>query len=125
MTALRFHDLTVTRITPEAAGAVAITLNVPADLREAFDFAPGQFLTVRATIGGADVRRSYSISSARSLLQQGELELGIRPVEGRRRVEAHQVALDGVVEHAPHPPHADQRGKASSIGQKPFHKNDR
>ena len=82
MTALRFHDLTVARVTPEAAGAVAITLAVPADLRQAFDFAPGQFLTVRADIGGADVRRSYSISSARSQLQHGELELGIRPVEG-------------------------------------------
>lgn len=79
---MRFHDLTVARITPEAAGAVAITLAVPADLRKAFDFAPGQFLTVRADIGGADVRRSYSISSARSQLQHGELELGIRPVEG-------------------------------------------
>jgi len=82
MTALRFHDLTVARVTPEAAGAVAITLAVPTDLRKAFDFAPGQFLTVRADIGGADVRRSYSISSARSQLQHGELELGIRPVEG-------------------------------------------
>jgi ring-1,2-phenylacetyl-CoA epoxidase subunit PaaE len=82
MTALRFHDLTVARITPEAAGAVAITLAVPTELREAFDFAPGQFLTLRATIDGADVRRSYSISSARSQLKNGELELGIRPVEG-------------------------------------------
>jgi ring-1,2-phenylacetyl-CoA epoxidase subunit PaaE len=82
MTALRFHDLTVARVTPEAAGAVAITLAVPADLRAAFDFAPGQFLTVRATIAGADVRRSYSISSARSQLKNGEVELGIRPVEG-------------------------------------------
>ena len=82
MTALRFHDLTVAQVTPEAAGAVAITLAVPTDLRQAFDFAPGQFLTVRADIGGADVRRSYSISSARSQLQRGELELGIRPVEG-------------------------------------------
>ncbi|PUE11627.1 phenylacetic acid degradation protein [Limnohabitans sp. T6-5] len=82
MTALRFHDLTVARVTPEAAGAVAITLAVPADLREAFDFAPGQFLTVRAAIDGADVRRSYSISSARSQLKNGEVELGIRPVEG-------------------------------------------
>ena len=79
---MRFHDLTVSRVTPEAAGAVAITLAVPADLREAFSFQPGQFLTVRADIGGADVRRSYSISSARSQLQVGELELGIRPVEG-------------------------------------------
>ncbi|MEY4733934.1 MAG: 1,2-phenylacetyl-CoA epoxidase, subunit [Pseudomonadota bacterium] len=82
MTALRFHDLTVARVTPEAAGAVAITLAVPTELREAFDFAPGQFLTVRATIDGTDVRRSYSISSARSQLKHGELELGIRPVEG-------------------------------------------
>ena len=79
---MRFHDLTVSRVTPEAAGAVAITLAVPADLREAFSFQPGQFLTVRADIGGADVRRSYSISSPRSRLAQGELEVGIRPVEG-------------------------------------------
>ncbi len=79
---MRFHELTVSRITPEAAGAVAITLAVPSDLRAQFDFQPGQFLTVRAEVDGADVRRSYSISSPRSRLAQGELELGIRPVEG-------------------------------------------
>lgn len=83
MSAPRFHDLQIARVHPEAAGAVAITLNVPADLRSSFDFQPGQFLTLRADIGGADVRRSYSISSARSQLQkQGVLEVGIRPVEG-------------------------------------------
>jgi ring-1,2-phenylacetyl-CoA epoxidase subunit PaaE len=83
MSAPRFHDLQIARISPEAAGAVAITLNVPADLRSSFDFQPGQFLTLRADIGGSDVRRSYSISSARSQLQQrGELEVGIRPVQG-------------------------------------------
>ena len=79
---MRFHDLSVVRVTPEAAGAVAITLAVPAALRDTFAFQPGQFLTVRADINGADVRRSYSISSPRSRLQHGELELGIRPVEG-------------------------------------------
>ena len=83
MSALRFHDLKVARVTPEAAGAVAIALQVPAELRAQFAFEPGQFLTVRADINGADVRRSYSISSPRSrLTQHGELELGIRPVEG-------------------------------------------
>ena len=79
---MRFHDLTVSRVSSEAAGAVAITLAVPAELRTQFDFQPGQFLTLRADIDGADVRRSYSVSSARSQLQRGELELGIRPVEG-------------------------------------------
>jgi len=83
MSATRFHDLTIARVNPEAAGAVAISLNVPPDLRGDFDFQPGQFLTLRADINGVDVRRSYSISSARSQLQkQGVLEVGIRPVEG-------------------------------------------
>jgi len=81
--AARFHELPIARISPEAAGAVAITLAIPPEQRTAFSFEPGQFLTVRATIGGQDVRRSYSISSPRSLLtQRGELTLGIRPVEG-------------------------------------------
>ncbi|MGS5089000.1 1,2-phenylacetyl-CoA epoxidase subunit PaaE [Hydrogenophaga sp. A37] len=79
----RFHDLTVSRVSPEAAGAVAISFAVPEPLRETFAFEPGQFLTLRASIGGQDIRRSYSISSPRSLLtRQGELTLGIRPVEG-------------------------------------------
>ena len=83
MSAPRFHDLPIARVNHEAAGAVAITLNVPADLRSSFDFQPGQFLTLRADIDGADVRRSYSISSARSQLQKNcILEVGIRPVEG-------------------------------------------
>ena len=84
MTALpRFHDLTISRVSPEAAGAVAITLQIPADLNEAFTFQPGQFLTLRTTINGAEVRRSYSICSTRQRLnKRQELEVGIRPMQG-------------------------------------------
>ena len=83
MSAPRFHPLTVKRVTPEAAGSVAITFQVPADQRDAFAFEPGQFLTLRAQVNGQDVRRNYSISSPRSrFLRSGELEIGIRPVEG-------------------------------------------
>lgn len=79
----RFHELTVARIDPEAAGAVAVSLAIPDALRPSFAFEPGQFLTLRADIDGQDVRRSYSISSSRHhLTQSGELTLGIRPVEG-------------------------------------------
>ena len=82
-TAPRFHDLTVSRVDPEAAGAVAVSLVIPEPLREAFAFEPGQFLTLRTDIDGQDVRRSYSISSPRSrLVKHGEVTLGIRPVEG-------------------------------------------
>ena len=79
----RFHDLTVARVNPEAAGAVAITFAVPAELQERFAFEPGQFLTLRSTIEGQDVRRNYSICSTRSRYgSHGELEVGIRPMEG-------------------------------------------
>ena len=78
-----FHDLSIKRVNPEAAGAVAITFDIPAAQRDTFRFEPGQFLTLRARIGGQDVRRTYSISSPRSqLARRGELEVGIRPVEG-------------------------------------------
>ncbi|MEI8171665.1 MAG: 1,2-phenylacetyl-CoA epoxidase subunit PaaE [Rhodoferax sp.] len=79
----RFHDLSVARVSPEAAGSVAITFTIPPNLRETFAFQPGQYLTLRSTINGADVRRSYSICSTRSqLANQHELEVGIRPMAG-------------------------------------------
>ncbi len=79
----RFQELTVKRVSPEAAGAVAITFDIPLAVREAFSFEPGQFLTLRATVNGEDVRRSYSICSPRSRLSQsGEIEIGIRPLQG-------------------------------------------
>jgi ring-1,2-phenylacetyl-CoA epoxidase subunit PaaE len=83
MSAPRFHELTVKRVSPEAAGSVAVTFDIPASERDAFNFEPGQFLILRAKVDGQDVRRSYSISSPRSrLAKAGELEIGIRPVEG-------------------------------------------
>jgi len=83
MSAPRFQDLAVKRVTPEAAGAVAITFEIPEKARKSFDFEPGQFLTLRALINGEDIRRNYSISSPRSRLHnKGELEIGIRPVAG-------------------------------------------
>lgn len=78
-----FVELPIARVSPEAAGSVAVTLAVPAEQRGAFAFEPGQFLTVRARIDGQEVRRSYSISSPRSIYtSKGELTLGIRPVDG-------------------------------------------
>ena len=60
----RFHSLTVCDVRRETADAVSLAFTVPAALRGAYHFLPGQFLTLRATIDGEDVRRSYSICSA-------------------------------------------------------------
>ena len=59
-----FHALKVAEIVPETADANSIRFEVPPELREAFAFKAGQHLTLRATIGGAEVRRNYSLCTA-------------------------------------------------------------
>jgi ring-1,2-phenylacetyl-CoA epoxidase subunit PaaE len=81
--ALHFHPLAVKRVTPDAAGSAAITFQVPLELLKEFDFHPGQFLTLRATLDGQEVRRNYSICSARQRYDAtGEIDVGIKPMEG-------------------------------------------
>ncbi|GAB3475437.1 2Fe-2S iron-sulfur cluster-binding protein [Polaromonas eurypsychrophila] len=78
-----FHSLTISRVTPEAAGAVVLSFAIPPELQDLYRFNPGQFLTLRATINTESVRRSYSICSSTQLLAaRGEIEVGIKPVEG-------------------------------------------
>ncbi len=72
-----FHDLTISRVRPETDNAVAISFDIPDALKETFAYEPGQYLTLRATVGGEDIRRSYSIASA-----AGEpLTVGVKRVE--------------------------------------------
>ncbi len=83
MSVPHFHPLVVTRVTPEAAGAVAVSFAIPPGLRSLYGFTPGQFLTLKATIDGEPVRRSYSIcSSTQRLAADHAIEVGIKPVEG-------------------------------------------
>ncbi|QYJ03655.1 phenylacetate-CoA oxygenase/reductase subunit PaaK [Nocardioides panacisoli] len=56
-----FHPLTVSAVDRLTDDAVAVTFAVPEDLREDFDFAAGQSLTLRRVIDGEEHRRSYSI----------------------------------------------------------------
>ena len=60
----KFHPLSVAKVERETRDAIAITFTVPASVAREFRFDPGQHLTLRTTIDGRDVRRSYSICSA-------------------------------------------------------------
>ncbi|WP_187972116.1 1,2-phenylacetyl-CoA epoxidase subunit PaaE [Aquibium microcysteis] len=77
----RFHDLVVTDIERQTPEAVAVAFAVPDDLREAFAFRPGQYLTLAATVDGQDVRRSYSICSAPG---DAVLKVGVKKVADGR-----------------------------------------
>jgi ring-1,2-phenylacetyl-CoA epoxidase subunit PaaE len=79
MTKPRFHTLTISDVRRERADAVSLAFTVPDRLRGAYRYVPGQYLTLRATIEGEDVRRSYSICSG---LDDGELRVAIKRVAG-------------------------------------------
>jgi ring-1,2-phenylacetyl-CoA epoxidase subunit PaaE len=75
----KFHRLPVARVERDTRDAVAITFAVPDALREQFRFEQGQHLTLRATIAGQDVRRSYSICSG---VQEGALRIAVKRCPG-------------------------------------------
>jgi len=60
----RFYPLRVAEVVPETAEANSIRFQIPAELRETFAFRPGQHLTLKAEIGGEEVRRNYSLCTA-------------------------------------------------------------
>jgi len=78
MSGLHFHPLRVAAVRPDGDDARVVTFDVPADQAASFRFEPGQYLTLRAIVGGAELRRSYSICAA-----PGEaLRVGVRQVPG-------------------------------------------
>jgi ring-1,2-phenylacetyl-CoA epoxidase subunit PaaE len=71
----RFHRLTISEIRRETSDAASLAFLVPGSLRDDYRYEPGQYLTLRATIDGEEVRRSYSICSG---LDDGELRVVIK-----------------------------------------------
>ncbi len=75
-----FHTLTVASVERLCDDAVAVTFDVPEELRPAYDFEAGQSLTLRRMIDGEDHRRDYSICA-----RVGERpRVGVRLIPGGR-----------------------------------------
>jgi ring-1,2-phenylacetyl-CoA epoxidase subunit PaaE len=75
----RFHRLAVNDLRRESADAVSLTFAIPHELAADYRFAPGQYLTLRTTMDGEEVRRSYSICSGPD---DGELRIAVKKVDG-------------------------------------------
>ncbi len=75
---LQFHPLPVKSVARDA-DALIVGFDVPEPLRRSFAFTQGQYLTLRAEVGGEDLRRSYSICSG---VDDGALKVGIRLLPG-------------------------------------------
>jgi ring-1,2-phenylacetyl-CoA epoxidase subunit PaaE len=84
MSALRFHELTVKRVNPEAAGSVAVTFDIPAGRARHLQLPAGP-VPHPARQGrrpGTCAAPTRSAARAAAWPSAGELEIGIRPVEG-------------------------------------------
>ena len=79
MSTPRFHRLAVSDVRRETASAVSMTFAIPDELADDYRFAPGQYLTLRATLGGEEVRRSYSICSGPD---DGEIRIAVKRIDG-------------------------------------------
>jgi ring-1,2-phenylacetyl-CoA epoxidase subunit PaaE len=80
-----FHALTVAAVEELTDDSVAVSFAVPLELRDGFDFEPGQHVTVRLLdpAGGDEVRRSYSICSTPThLRERGVVRIGVRQIAG-------------------------------------------
>jgi ferredoxin-NADP reductase len=59
-----YHPLRVKAVVQETHDTRSFVLDVPPDLRELFQYRPGQFCTFRVRVGDDEVARCYSMSSA-------------------------------------------------------------
>lgn len=75
----QFHSLKVKEVKRLTPSAVAISFEVPPELKDQFDFAAGQYLTLKHPSSGAEVRRAYSLCS-----KPGDslLTIGVKKVPG-------------------------------------------
>ncbi len=73
-----FHHLSIKQVTKVTSLAVEIVFDIPNDLTADFSYKAGQYLTLKATVNGQEVRRAYSISSAP---HEAELKVVVKAVE--------------------------------------------
>jgi ring-1,2-phenylacetyl-CoA epoxidase subunit PaaE len=75
----KFHRLAIRDLRRETPDAVSMTFAIPDELAGDYAFAPGQYLTLRTTLDGEEVRRSYSICSSPD---DHELRIAVKKVDG-------------------------------------------
>ena len=85
MPAPRFHRLSIREVRPETADAISVAFEVPPALRDEYRFVQGQFITLRETLDGEELRRAYSICEGVPQYEAGApLRVAIKRVAGGR-----------------------------------------
>ncbi|MCB0769100.1 MAG: 2Fe-2S iron-sulfur cluster binding domain-containing protein [Flavobacteriales bacterium] len=78
----RFHKLEVESVHQETTDCIVVGFDIPAAEQADFEFVHGQYVTLKLTVNGEELRRSYSICS--SPLDKGTLRIAVKKVQGGR-----------------------------------------
>lgn len=73
-----FLKLIIKEVKHETATAVSILFNVPEELKPNYAFIAGQYVNLRLTLDGKEIRRAYSICSSP---ESGELRIAVKAVK--------------------------------------------
>ncbi|SER99184.1 1,2-phenylacetyl-CoA epoxidase subunit PaaE [Corynebacterium cystitidis] len=77
----KFNTLSVSRVRQLTDTSVEVSFDVPEALQDDYDYIPGQYVALRATIDGEELRRSYSICD---IPNKGTIRVGIKKDLGGR-----------------------------------------
>ena len=73
-----FYKLSVTEVRRETPTSASIAFNVPDELKPNYKFVAGQYVTLKITLDGNEIRRAYSICSSPD---SGELRVAVKAVK--------------------------------------------
>ncbi len=73
-----FYKLSTKEIIKETADAVSILFNVPDELKSYYQFVAGQYVNLKITLDGQEIRRAYSICSSP---KSGELRIAVKAIQ--------------------------------------------
>ncbi|MEC4003499.1 ferredoxin--NADP reductase [Flavobacterium sp. SUN052] len=73
-----FYKLQVKEVKRETASAISVVFNIPSELKSAYQFIAGQYINLKLTLDGTEIRRAYSICSSPN---SDELRIAIKSVK--------------------------------------------
>lgn len=73
-----FYKLHIKDVKRETPNAVSVAFTVPNELKSAYQFIAGQYINLKLTLDGQEIRRAYSICSSPN---SGELRIAIKSVQ--------------------------------------------
>ena len=73
-----FYKLHIKEVKHETPNAISVAFTIPAELKSVYTFIAGQYVNLKLTLDGQEVRRAYSVCSSPN---SGELRISIKSVK--------------------------------------------